>query len=163
MSILNDLDLRALMMEGLIEDPDYILLNPASIDIRVGRTAVIETAFGRFEKMIIPETGLTLDPGDFALLETWETFNVPNGYAMDLRLKSSVARRGFNHSLAFWVDPGWKGVLTMEVKNILQYNGLRLFPGEPFAQVIVHRLTGLSIKPYAGRYQNAKNVEQAKS
>ncbi len=163
MSILCDVDLEELMRRGLIEEADYELLNPASIDIRVGRTAQVETCFGRtFEKQIIPTTGLWLQPGDFALVDTWETFNVPNGYAMDLRLKSSTARRGFDHSLAFWVDPGWKGVLTMEVKNVLQYNPLCLVPGARFAQVVVHQLSGLSAKPYDGRYQDATAVEGAK-
>lgn len=162
MTILADTLLRKLMLGGLIEEPDYDLLNPASIDIRVGRTAIVETAFGRFEKMIILTTGLTLDPGDFALVDTWESFSVPNGYAMDLRLKSSTARRGFDHSLAFWVDPNWKGTLTMEIKNVLQYNALKLVPGERFAQVIVHQLSGPSEKPYVGRYNGATEVEEAK-
>lgn len=144
------------------EEELLALVNPASIDIRVGRTAIVETAFGRMDKVIIPSTGLTLDPGDFALVDTWESFNVPNGYAMDLRLKSSTARSGFDHSLAFWVDPGWRGVLTMEIKNVKQYNALRLIPGERFAQIIVHRLSGMSDKPYAGRYNGAKGVEEAK-
>lgn len=143
-------------------DELHALVNPASIDIRVGRTAIVETSFGRMEKMIIPSTGLTLEPGDFALVDTWESFNVPNGYAMDLRLKSSTARRGFDHSLAFWVDPGWRGVLTMEIKNVLQYHGLKLVPGERFAQVIVHKLSGMSDKPYAGRYNGATSVEESK-
>jgi len=151
------------MHGGLIDDHDFDLLNPASIDIRVGRTAHVETSFGRiFEKQIIPAQGLWLQPGEFALVDTWETFNVPNGYAMDLRLKSSTARRGFNHLMAFWVDPGWKGVLTMEIQNCLQYNPLCLVPGARFAQVIVHRLSGPSEKPYAGRYNGAKEVEAAK-
>lgn len=162
MTILCDRDLRALMGNGLIEEPDYDMLNPASIDIRLGRTAIVETAFGRFEKVIIPERGLLLHSGDFALFETWESFSVPNGYAMDLRLKSSTARSGLDHSLAFWVDPGWKGVLTMEIKNVLQYNGRRVFAGDRFAQVIVHRLSGLSDKPYEGRYNGATGVEETK-
>jgi deoxycytidine triphosphate deaminase len=163
MTILADYHLEELMRRGLIIDPDYTLLNPASIDIRIGDAAIVETVFGRFDKVIIPHSGLVLDPGDFALVNTYEWFDVPNGYAMDLRLKSSTARSGFDHSLAFWVDPGWQGVLTMEIKNTLQYNALTIKPGQRFAQVIVHELSGHSLKPYDGRYKGARTVEGPKA
>lgn len=163
MSILCDHDLRRLMMDsGLIEEPDYDLLNPASIDIRVGRHAILELGHGRWNKVELSENGTLFEPGVFALVETMEIFRVPNGYAMDLRLKSSTARLGWDHSLAFWVDPGWQGVLTMEVRNVLRYNSLLLRPGDRFAQAIVHRLSGDSDRLYAGRYNGARSVEGAK-
>ena len=163
MTILCDTDLETLMRDGLIKDPDFSLLNPASIDIRVGRTAKIEIGYNHWQDVDLTGQGVRLTPGDFALVETFETFRVPNGYAMDLRLKSSTARRGWDHSLAFWVDPNWSGVLTMEVRNVLQYNELPLKCGDRFAQVIVHKLSGLSRKPYAGKYQDAATVEGDKS
>jgi dCTP deaminase len=168
MSILCDSDLLELMRDGLIEEPDYALLNPASIDIRVGKQVVLENVSGTLEQSgmnkhgTIPPDGLYVWPGQLVLVETFESFHVPNGYAMDLRLKSSTARKGWNHSLAFWVDPGWKGRLTMEVRNDLQRGPLILTPGQRFAQVIVHQLSGLSARPYAGRYQGASGVERAK-
>jgi dCTP deaminase len=162
MTILSDEHLIALMKDGLIQDPDYSLVNPASIDIRVGRTALLEQGHGLFERFTLPADGMALEPGDFVLVDTWERFSVPNGYAMDLRLKSSTARSGWDHSLAFWVDPGWEGHLTMEIRNVLQFNRLRLVPGARFAQVIVHKLSGLSLRPYAGKYKGADGVEQAK-
>jgi dCTP deaminase len=81
---------------------------------------------------------------------------------VDLRLKSSTARMGWNHSLAFWVDPGWSGVLTMEVQNISK-GPLRLTYGQRFAQIIVHELSSLTGEhSYQGRYQGATTVEAAK-
>jgi dCTP deaminase len=160
--ILPDHMLRRLMEDGLIADPDYGMLNPASIDIRVGKTAKIEVSHGRWLDVEIGEKGLVLDPGDFALVSTWESFKVPNGYAMDLRLKSSTARRGFDHSLAFWVDPGWEGVLTMEIRNVLQYHRLTLFPKHRFAQVLVHQLAAPAETPYDGKYKGAGGVEGPK-
>jgi dUTPase len=79
-------------------------------------------------------------PGAFVLVETYEHITIPNGYCAELKLKSSMARQGFNHSLAFWVDPGWSGILTMEVMNATQYHLLELKCGERFAQLIIHRL-----------------------
>lgn len=162
MPILCDRDLLALGPQ-LITDFESAMVNPASIDIRIGRTAKVEVNHGYWLDVEIPDKGLVLEPGDFALVATWESFKVPNGYALDLRLKSSSARRGWDHSLAFWVDPGWEGVLTMEIKNVSQYNRLTLISGERFAQVIVHKLSGDSLKPYEGRYKGAEVVEGVKS
>jgi dCTP deaminase len=141
---------------------DYSLVNPASIDIRVGKNLIIETSYG-FKNIELNENeGYWLEPGDFVLVDTYERICVPNGFAVDLKLKSSTARKGFNHSLAFWVDPGWDGRLTMEVQNILRYQPLVIRPKMKFAQIIVHKLDKPAMKPYSGRYQGAATVEGAK-
>lgn len=163
MSILCDTYIEELMQRGLVDNPEYSLLNPASLDIRVGQHVIIEGYDGMKERQLIPLEGYYLWPGQFVLLETMEWFHVPNGYALDLRLKSSVARQGFNHSMAMWVDPGWEGVLTMEVQNLLGKNKLKIFTGMRFAQAIVHKLIGASQRPYVGRYQGAATVEGAKN
>lgn len=162
MTILCDRDLIDLMDEGFIQNADRSMLNPASIDVRIGYKVIREESHGRMERLLIPKDGLVVDPGDFLLTETLEYFNVPNGYAVELRLKSTVARMGWNHAMAVWIDPGFRGVITLEVKNTLQYNTLRLRQGQRFAQAIVHRLSGLSGAPYNGRYQGAEGVEGAK-
>ncbi len=162
MTIQCDTDINQLLAQGLIEYPDYDMVNPASLDIRVGRRYIREVGHGRWEREPLPEAGLKVEPGDFLLVDTLESFAVPNGYAMALYLKSSTARRGWDHSLAFWVDPGWTGVLTMEVKNVLQYNPLTLRTGQRFAQAVIHKLSGPSARPYDGRYNGATGVEEAK-
>jgi dCTP deaminase len=163
MTIQCDYHLKKLLLCGLVSEPNMDLVNPASLDIRLGKKVLVEMAHGEWRAIELPEEGMKFEPGSFVLAQTYETFNVPNGYAMDLRLKSSTARAGWDHSLAFWVDPGWRGVLTMELRNVLRYHALVLRPGMRFAQAIVHRLSGLSEKPYAGRYQGAPEVEPAKS
>ncbi len=163
MTILCDTDIIGLLTAGLVKDCDLSMVNPASFDIRIGRRLITEVGHGRWETQDIDPKGYRAEPGEFLLVETMETFDVPNGYAMDLKLKSSTARRGWNHSLAFWVDPGWRGVLTMEVRNVLQFNALTLVPGQRFAQAIVHKLSGQSACPYDGKYNGAEGVEGAKS
>lgn len=159
MTILCDTDLLELMRNGLVSPFDPATINPASIDIRVGTEAIRETNDGLSLHQPVPPSGILVAPGETLLVSTFESFDVPNGYAMDLRLKSSIARRGWNHALAFWVDPGWRGVLTMEVTNALRYTPLVLTPGERFAQVIVHRLSGPAARPYMGRYNFSGSVQ----
>src|SRR6266446_3030607 len=175
MAILSDGTLHSLLHQ-FVKESDYGLINQASIDIRIGKTIILEKnpvsseSFGK-EAMgaaidlshdYTSETPFWLAPGDFALVSTYEYVMVPNGYAIELKLKSSAARKGFNHSLAFWVDPGWNGILTMEIQNVLKHHHVPLWYGMRFAQMIIHTLDKLSLFPYGGRYQNAAQAEAAK-
>jgi len=173
--ILSDKSLNELLPH-LIRHPKYELVNPASVDIRIGSQLLQELAprVGADGKFI--DAGWTtvdlqhhnekrpyiLKPGDFVLVSTYEWITVPNGYAVELRLKSSSARAGFDHSLAFWIDPGWDGILTMEIRNITKWHQLPLWYGMKFAQLIVHMLDTPSDRPYTGKYQNADGVETVK-
>jgi len=165
MSVLSDGTLRR-MLPQLIKEPDESLINPASVDIRIGREIMIELRHG-FHKVDISrydneERGYLIRPGDFILAATYEHLTVPNGFAVELKLKSSLARRGWNHSLAFWFDPGWNGIGTMEIQNVTQFQVLKLWCGMRFGQIIVHTLDGLAERLYEGRYNHAAGVEAAK-
>ena|SRR3990167_2726856 len=155
--------------------PDHV--NPGSVDIRIGTSMLVEQESSAASKGPAPFDTISLshyteanpyylDPGAFALVATMEKICVPNGYALELRLKSSTARRGFDHTMAFWFDPGWQGIGTMEIQNILRYHSLPLWPGMRFAQVIVHRLDKDARWPYGvkpAHYQGATGVEGAKT
>lgn len=165
--ILSDRDLRMLALAGKLVDPfDEALLNPASIDIRVGLRCIREVGPNAWRDFDLShhsqEFPALLRPNEFILLETAETLMVPNGYAMECKLKSSAARKGWNHSLAFWFDPGWIGVGTFEFKNISRYQDLLFWPGMRICQIVYHRLSSDAEHPYNGRYQGAKQVELAK-
>lgn len=161
MAILCDGSIRAILA-SVVDPADPDLINPASLDVRVGRRAIVELSFGRWREVDVPESGLVVRPGDFLLVETLERVTVPLGLAVELKLKSSVARLGWDHSLAFWVDPGWSGVLTMEVRNVTRSHALRLAAGMRFGQMIFHELDRAPDRPYAGRYQGATSVEGAR-
>jgi len=165
--ILCDRDLSDLILDGLLDFPErttanrFDFINPASIDIRVGWDILLETPTG-FQEVHLPKNGRALLPGEFALVPTFESLFVTNGYGIDLRLKSTRAREGWDHSLAFWIDPGYKGIATMEVRNGLKYSALVLVPEQRFAQIIVHKLSGQSRNPYQGKYGNTNRVQGAK-
>lgn len=159
MCILSDTTLHERLHE-FIKEPDHTMVNPASIDIRIGQTL-------QFEDDSIWNFGehgpYTLVPKEFVLVATYEYIMVPLDCAVELKLKSSRARQGFDHSLAFWIDPGWSGVLTMEVTNNNRLKNLILEYSWRFAQIIVHKLDRPVAQPYSGRYQGATSVEAAKS
>jgi dCTP deaminase len=138
--------LEDLIKEGVVS-ADLTNVNASSIDLRLGK--VIEVESNECQNAVPVDLqgkqgiGMTpfklpynLLPGQFCLAHTEEWFNLPDSISCHVFLKSSHARAGLNHSLAGWADPGWSGQLTLEYKNITQYNLLRLEPGMKCVQAV---------------------------
>lgn len=77
----------------------------------------------------------TLKPADFCLATTTEYFEIPNTLAARIEGKSTWGRLGLLiHCTAGFVDPGFKGNLTMEIANISN-NTIELVKDQPIAQI----------------------------
>jgi len=64
-----------------------------------------------------PET-YTVDPGEFILAQTYERIWVPRHLIGAVEGRSSYARAGLSmHLTAPWLQPGWNGLLTLEIFN----------------------------------------------
>jgi len=145
-------------------------LNPASYDLLLGDDLLIERA-GTLEMAPYPlgqhseERPYLLQPGQFVLASTQETFALPNWVAAKFVLKSSRAREGLQHLLAGWCDPGWHGSrLTLELKNIRQLHPISLWPGMKIGQMVFMRLAAEPDRSYAetGRYNGDRGVQGSK-
>jgi dCTP deaminase len=95
-----------------------------------------------------------LNPGEFALASAYEYMEVPPDLVGFLHDKSTLARMGLFVGVGV-VEPGWKGWLTLELKNQSATN-IVLLAGQPIAQVVFHRIDG-NVAGYDGRYQNQPN------
>ena len=86
-------------------------------------------------------------------------------YAANFALKSSLARAGFEHLLAGFIDPGFSNsVLTLELKNARKMHPVPLWPGMRIGQVVWHRMTSspnVSYR-YSGRYNGDSKVTGCK-
>lgn len=145
MTVLVDHQIEALCLAGMVTPYDPALLNPASLDVRLGDSLLIESAESR-ELVPYPlhqhseADPYRWQPGQFLLAPTAETFNMPDNVAGEFRLKSSRAREGADQALAVWLDPGWHGsVLTLELRNNRQLHWLPLWPGMKIGQIVFHR------------------------
>lgn len=142
--------LLKLVRGGVIEGAKEEHVNGTSIDVTLGPTLWIEVG-GRDSRSVdlakkervpmnrveIPPHGYDLLPGQFVLAQTREVFNLPSIISAEFKLKSSGARDGLDNALATWCDPGWNGsVLTLELKNNLQFNRLVLREGMKIGQMI---------------------------
>ena len=155
MSLLSYTELRELVEQGVIGPVDPKAINAASIDVRLGNEIIVERycdnhahAIDIHKREVFPSQRYDIDkhydmqPGEFILAHTMETFNLPDNICAEFKLKSSGARTGLENALATWCDCGWSGsVLTLELKNLLRYNSLRLTPGMYIGQMIFYKVT----------------------
>jgi len=146
---------------------DPKLVNPASLDIRVGNTAKLRYPYG-YEDIDLTywkrEDPCLLMPGDRALIDSLETFYLPNFVCAQFRLKSSRGREWYEHTEAGFCDPGWHGSkLTMEIIN-MDLNPLPIYPGLRIGQLIFSLMLATPEKDYSktGRYNNDPTVMESK-
>src|SRR5688572_29882944 len=123
--VLGDLSLWKLLND-LIRDPDPDLVNPASIDVRVGPELRLEVGSGEFKTVGLTARPMCLQPGELALVPTLEWLMVPNDVAVELTLKPSHAQQGYGSAAAVWLDPGWCGVGTIPIRNVTRHTPLPL-------------------------------------
>lgn len=134
---------------------DEDLVNPSSVDIRLGHIILIDDSGGFKEKNILEttkESPFLIPPNGFVLACTYEYFHIPLNYAADLKLKSSRAREGLGHALSGHVDNAFSGSLTLELKNYSMYNPVAIYFKQRIGQLLLHR-TDTPDKGYEnGRY-----------
>ena len=135
-------------------------IGAASIDVCVGSEIMTESG-NKFDITNHTEdTPWFMAPGEFLLVAMKEHTFVPRGMASLFLLKSTLARMGMSHCFAGWIDPGWDGILTMELKNYNQERYLPLWYGMPIGQLVYLETTGDG-HCYGGRYQHSVGVVPA--
>src|SRR3954453_17174736 len=162
-SVLSDGTIRRLVEEGRIGiDPwDPAMLQPGSVDLRLGRS------FRFFENHKVPaidladlprsitelvETGpgasFVIPPGEFVLGRTEERVELADDLVARIEGKSSLGRLGLIvHATAGFVDPGFKGTLTLEITNLTRVP-IVLCPGKPIPQLSFMTLDRPAERPY---------------
>lgn len=168
--ILSDTELHALCQESALHDPyDPDLVNPASIDVRLGEKILIESPEDDSLRLVVLPDVISdpwmMAPGQFILASTEETINVPPYLAAQFKLKSSRAREGLNHLLAGYIDPGFHGSkLTLELTNVRRHHSIPLWAGMKIGQIVYYQMSKIPNQDYAkvGRYNNCTTVTPSK-
>ncbi len=168
--ILCDTEIRALCAAGMVEPYDPRLVNPASLDVRLGYELMVEVE--EYPDLIpIDIAGHTqanpfrLRPGEFVLGCTIETFFLPDFVAAQFALKSTRARQGIEHLMAGYCDPGWSGSkLTLELQNARSMHPVALWPEMPIGQLVFHKMSKVPARDYSqtGNYNYDLSVQGAK-
>jgi dCTP deaminase len=170
MATIVDFQIRELARtRGLVEPYEPAQQNPASYDVRLGGTILVEqraSAPGGAEwrTVDISEEEYLLQPGEFVLAHTKEFVRVPVELECIFQLKSSRGREGYEHALAGYIDPGFHGQVTLELTNLRRYKALPLKAGLLIGQLRFSRVDEVPHRPYSltGRYNNDKGVQASK-
>lgn len=160
--------------DGLITPFNQDLLQPASYDLTLGGMYALVTNNGKplFVGEETPHYTYKEFPGDnvilrrqaFALFQTRETLLVPNDIGAKFEGKSSLGRIGLmTHVTAGFIDPGFNGVLTLELYNCGPLD-LVLTLGIKIGQVSFTKLDGMVDRPYGSdglnsHYQGNESVQ----
>jgi dCTP deaminase len=153
----------------LIEPFDESLVQPSSVDVRVDRKfRVFHNNRYPYIDVRKPMDDLTelieisddepfvLHPGEFVLGQTLETITLPNDIVARLEGKSSLGRLGLLiHSTAGFVDPSWKGNLTLELSNVANLP-ITIYYGMPIGQISFMRMDAPVEHPYGATQVGSK-------
>ena len=107
-----------------------------------------------------------LHPNDFVLATTIETLSLPDDILARLEGRSSLGRMGIVvHSTASIFEPGWKGMVVMELGNLGRMP-VALYPGMRICALTFEKLTSAVDVPYnkkrGAKYFGQKSPEASR-
>lgn len=140
-------------------------LGPSSVDLRMGTVALMARAGAqshvdpndyltggserhaeakrrqqKHERFDIPfSNSFLLHPGSLILVPTLEWVVLPADLQGVVTARSSWAREGLNIATATIVNPGYRGIVTLELANFGEIP-IRLYPGLRIAQIAFYTL-----------------------
>ena len=176
MSVLADRDIRAELESGRVRIAPYdaMDLQPSSVDLHLDRSfrvfrnnryAYIDVRQSQPDLTeLLSITGdepFILHPGEFVLGQTLEWVELPDDLVARLEGKSSLGRLGLLiHSTAGYVDPGWKGNLTLELSNVASLP-IALYQGMRIGQISFFRMSSPVDRPYGSAELGSKYQGQS--
>lgn len=102
----------------------------------------------------------TLYPHELILCSTVEYVDIPNNIQAQVHGKSSLGRLGLLvHVTAGFIDPGFKGKITLEMYN-LNNRPIILRAGKPICQISMTKLSSPAEFPYGHDKLNSKYQDQ---
>ena len=170
MTVLSDNSIkRELESKRIIINPlDYNDIQPASVDLHLSKDLRVFTrGLSRIDvrsdlkhltkaEEIHENAPFLLHSGAFILGSTVEWVEIADDLVARIEGKSSLGRLGLLvHSTAGYVDPGWKGDLTLELFNCSPLP-ITLYRGMPIGQISFLNLSTKADRPYGSKSLRSK-------
>lgn len=186
--VLNDMQIEQAIESGLVrlndcavwfrEDGEEALkqlkergqIQPASVDVTLGAsfkkpiTNTVVTMDSHIEYAdIIPMEGkyIFISPHSFVLATTQEYIALPDDLTAFVEGRSSIGRMGLFVQNAGWVDPGFRGQITLELFNASD-NTIQLEVGRRIAQLVFVKMSNPCKVAYNGKYQYQTGATESK-
>lgn len=174
--IFSDRTIKAALADGRITiDPyDESMVQPSSVDLKCDSTfRVFENhRYSHIDPkadqpdltaaiQATAEQPFMLHPGEFVLGSTLEVIGLADDVVARLEGKSSLGRLGLLiHSTAGFIDPGFRGQVTLELSNVANLP-IAIYPGMKIGQVSFYGLSTPAEHPYGSPGAGSKYQGQA--
>ena len=165
--ILSDKGIKAHLnnKELLIDPLDVDCIQPASVDLKLGKQFVIIKHWGadildfnsKPNYQLVEASEFLVPSHSFVLATTIEVLRLPHNVTAFVEGRSSIGRMGLFIQNAGWVDPGFEGQLTLELYNANNLP-IRLCAGRRICQIVFCKMDQKTEKPYKGKYQGQKGA-----
>ncbi|MCS4542035.1 MAG: dCTP deaminase [Euryarchaeota archaeon] len=170
--MLFDFEIEDAIKKGLIKIEPFDgekQLQPASIDLKLGyRIRFYKTLsipyidvknanMEDYTEELAVQDGFILHPNQTILASTLEWIELSPYIAGKIDGRSSVGRLQVRVQNAGWIDPAFRGNITLELKN----DGLvpvKLYPGMRICQLRLWQSDKPCERPYRGKYQDSKGT-----
>lgn len=160
--ILSDGTIKNLLDEGTLKISPLTeeSIQPASIDMRLGsHYLTVESSAmdcislsSEIKYRELEGETLVIPPHSFLLATTQEYVELPNDMTAFVEGRSSIGRIGLFIQNAGWVDPGFKGQITLELYNANSLP-IKLEAGRRICQLVLCKMDQAALNPYNGKYQ----------
>lgn len=117
------------------------------------RKGVKTKEIAKFKEDGDDQVWVTVKPGDYFLVQTFEEINTPLDLMPIVHTRTSLFRAGLL-LLNSKTDPGYRGVLTMGLTNLSPFP-VKLQLGARICNIIFHKIEGKSVK-YRGQHQGGR-------
>jgi len=161
-------------------------IGAASVDLRMGNVVLIIRARGsshvdpaaakvkplasdhlrevslqqKYERFELPfETRFLLHPGGLALVPTLEWVSLPADLMGAVTARSTWAREGLSIATATLIEPGYQGIVTLELANLGEIP-IALYPGLQIAQIAFTEVDGDTTRPGKGQFDMSFEPKQ---
>lgn len=144
-------DLRLGSVHKITEGGAFIEADgPAGLGKRKGVTT--EEIY-KFDPSLDSQQELVIKPGEYYLIQTFESLNTPDDLMPVVYVRSSLFRAGLL-LLNTKTDPGYKGGLTMGLTNLGPFE-VRLQLGARICNVVFLKIVGSTVS-YRGQHQGGR-------
>lgn len=163
--VVNSMNNNEIIIHPIL-DPDE-QIQGTKVDLRLGtnvkilkttETPILEpwAKIDYYDNYTIPlGSPLIIHPGEFVLAPTFESVRIPKQFVGHLEGRSSLGRLGIIvHATASLIDPGFNGVITLEITNLGRV-AVPLLPLMRIAAITFSRVEGIVSVSYSER-QDAK-------
>ncbi|OGE31418.1 hypothetical protein A3C59_02145 [Candidatus Daviesbacteria bacterium RIFCSPHIGHO2_02_FULL_36_13] len=157
-------DLRLGSVHRIVSGGAFIEADPStgSGQVVLGKRKGVKTELvAEFKPRAKKQKEIVINPGDYLLVSCFEKLNTPKDLMPVVFPRTSLFRAGLL-LLNSKTDPGYKGTLTMGLKNLSEFD-VKLQMGARICNIVFFKIEGKTVS-YRGQHQGGRispsDVEQ---